>query len=755
MAPPNKVVWYRCTDEMGNIYYFNSNTEKMTYVEPKEGIIEDQPPPSLEDIIKKARKALTPEMEEKLKAAKREQLRAQQGKPQTADWVEAYDSNSDAYYYWNSKTNETIWDQPESYVMAADDETMVAAIRIQCLYRSKIARKQMKDMGFEATDTAKTKRRKSIVVHGREIFIEEQADTMNAEATKWELEKLMIKSKKELEKIDEDATRWGEHANWSVGQYDTAYKALRNAEECNLVDAKDEFEVGGREIYNAVAEHVAKYEKAEGIRRAKANRAKRKERESQRVDERDRLIAQLKGCADTWHKYKTLEWKNSTMDPSINGPVLAASIPGSLFINPENYEIVKQIEGLITSAQAIVEGLPAQARDLLDKHLMALNHTVSDVAQPVQELDMVCRREMIRRQQIEDSLVTASHKDANNEKDAKAGNMVKGKLAKKKLNRAVGEGHKKSKTDAATRKIEHAEKVKKAGELKEKRAAAQRAMFMDLDEVRDDDDDTMDEHDLLQAEFNRKMFQSEQDKFEEKKKAKEDKEAAAKAVVANAAREEARQQQMYEMEQAKLTELKKIEEVRAAEEAVEKAKMEKIEQFKAIKEAQYHQERLRQEERDLVKNLARKKIEEDIARERAMLDEDEDDDEDEQEKRKECRKKLKIYHKKVLQNGKRGDVWEAVRTENVEMVKAYFMVQGTGNLLKMHNFTEGQGGRTLLHTACWWGCSKVIVLLMKLGANVNAIDTAMTKTTPLMEAARANKRTAVEILLRHGAAIRM
>jgi hypothetical protein len=200
----------------------------------------------------------------------------------------------------------------------------------------------------------------------------------------------------------------------------------------------------------------------------------------------------------------------------------------------------------------------------------------------------------------------------------------------------------------------------------------------------------MDEHDLLQAEFNRKMFQSEQDKFEEKRKAKGDKEAAAKAVVANAAREEAaRQQQMYEMEQAKLTELKKIEEVRAAEEAVEKAKMEKIEQFKAIKEAQYHQERLRQEERDLVKNLARKKIEEDIARERAVLDEDEDDDEDEQEKRKECRKKLKIYHKKVLQNGKRGGVWEAVRTEDVGMARAYFMVQGTGNLLKMHNFTEG------------------------------------------------------------------
>jgi hypothetical protein len=45
---------------------------------------------------------------------------------------------------------------------------------------------------------------------------------------------------------------------------------------------------------------------------------------------------------------------------------------------------------------------------------------------------MVCHREMIRRQQIEDSLVTASHKDANNEKDAKAGNMVKKESSRKR-----------------------------------------------------------------------------------------------------------------------------------------------------------------------------------------------------------------------------------------------------------------------------------------------------------------------------------
>jgi len=544
--------------------------------------------------------------------------------------------------------------------------------------------------------------------------------------------------------------------HWSVGQYDKAYKALRNAEECNLVDEKDEFEVGGREVYQKVAAHVAKYEQAEGRRRALANREKRKGREAQRADERDRLVNQLKNASATWFKYKTLEWNNSTMDPTLNGAVLDREVPNSLLQDPDNYKCVKQIEGLLKKASEIAEALPVNPRDLMDKHLITLNITVSDVAEPVQDLDMVCRREMIRRQQLEDALTAAEQKVTTTAIHEKAGKLVKGRLAKKKLIRGVGAHSEKKKVDTAKMKIEHAEKVRKAGEMKKQRAAAQRAMMADLDDFRDDDPDELDHSQTMEAEFNRKMFQSENDKFEEKKKAKLDAEERAMLAEKNAAKEELRQQRLYEMEQEKLAELKRTEERRREEEAVERAKMEKIEQFKAIKEAQYHQERLRQEQRDAVKNLARKKIEEDIAKERALLDEDEEDDADEQQRRKDCRKKLKIYHKTVLPNGKRGDVWEAVRTENVDMVKAYFMVQGTANLLKLHNYTdEGQGGRTLLHTACWWGCSKVIVLLMKLGAEINCIDTAMTKTTPLMEAARANKRTAVEILLRHGAAIRM
>ena len=52
------------------------------------------------------------------------------------------------------------------------------------------------------------------------------------------------------------------------------------------------------------------------------------------------------------------------------------------------------------------------------------------------------------------------------------------------------------------------------------------------------------------------------------------------------------------------------------------------------------------------------------------------------------------------------------------------------------------------------GIFKVIEFLTVLGADVNAIDTSVAKTTPLIEAARAGKREACEVLIKHGANVR-
>ena len=58
-------------------------------------------------------------------------------------WVEVYDPNSDAYYYYGAISQQVVWGKPPSYTMAADNELMTAVIKIQCAYRARLARHRM------------------------------------------------------------------------------------------------------------------------------------------------------------------------------------------------------------------------------------------------------------------------------------------------------------------------------------------------------------------------------------------------------------------------------------------------------------------------------------------------------------------------------------------------------------------------------------------------------------------------------------
>ena len=61
----------------------------------------------------------------------------------SSPWVEVYDPENEAYYYWHSETQEVTWEAPEDYRMAADDATMAAAIKLQCVWRTKQAKKKV------------------------------------------------------------------------------------------------------------------------------------------------------------------------------------------------------------------------------------------------------------------------------------------------------------------------------------------------------------------------------------------------------------------------------------------------------------------------------------------------------------------------------------------------------------------------------------------------------------------------------------
>lgn len=120
----------------------------MTWEKPADfmGATADQAPQEVLQKILKAKlklAAMDSATRQKVKEAQAKMKEAE-SKGLTAKWVECYDPNSDAFYYTNKETSEVTWDKPEEYVMAADDEMMMAVVKIQCMFRGKIARGDIK-----------------------------------------------------------------------------------------------------------------------------------------------------------------------------------------------------------------------------------------------------------------------------------------------------------------------------------------------------------------------------------------------------------------------------------------------------------------------------------------------------------------------------------------------------------------------------------------------------------------------------------
>lgn len=67
-------------------------------------------------------------------------------------WIEVFSGDHDQYYYWNSGSGETRWDQPAEYRMQAKDESMMKlVIRLQNAYRASKKQKEALLQGPNAT----------------------------------------------------------------------------------------------------------------------------------------------------------------------------------------------------------------------------------------------------------------------------------------------------------------------------------------------------------------------------------------------------------------------------------------------------------------------------------------------------------------------------------------------------------------------------------------------------------------------------
>jgi len=110
-------------------------------------------------------------------------------------------------------------------------------------------------------------------------------------------------------------------------------------------------------------------------------------------------------------------------------------------------------------------------------------------------------------------------------------------------------------------------------------------------------------------------------------------------------------------------------------------------------------------------------------------------------------------HKLKEQETVYNDVWEAIHNGNLNEVKRFVEVERQNPF--QHN--ENEGGKTMLHIACWHGYFEVVVFLMTYvqtikGSDavkllVNAIDTAYNRCTPILEICRSMKVRFHELFL--------
>ena len=102
-----------------------------------------------------------------------------------------------------------------------------------------------------------------------------------------------------------------------------------------------------------------------------------------------------------------------------------------------------------------------------------------------------------------------------------------------------------------------------------------------------------------------------------------------------------------------------------------------------------------------------------------------------------------------LLQGFEGGVEAAVKSDNVAMLKAFLV--GSGDEL-LHR--RDADGATLLHSCCLHSAVNCLGLLVGMGVDIDAVDTAYLGMTPLITAARIGEADICRILVRNGANVR-
>ena len=565
---------------------------------------------------------------------------------------------------------------------------------------------------------------------------------------KWVIQALRT-AKVELESIDDKVNSWDTDKDWTNEQYDTVFQALVRSRKAGTIDpANAGHNVGGDVIHKKLAQKVKEFEDSMGTKRVLDKRSGH----LSRLTRRDECLAKFAAGKKLWADLHTLKFTEAAHNTSLNGPVLTPGIIES--VNGPYVKFAPQVEEL----EGLVENLPLDPNQLDEGHVSKLTVELEAFDKHLTKVNNAVMGEVDRRRAEDLATLQVLLDKEDKEEEMEAGEFVKGSMARKQLEQGAADFIDMSEKDLKERERLHGEAVELAKRERAEQRIVQDQMNRDLADVDGEEEWTEAqvmarlESETLDGVFGddleerqrkgrevmaQRAREGEEEEERERLRRKLAKQAALRAEAA--AREELAARNEAELAAAH----------RAKMEADKAAIETQIAAFKAVEQQKFIEEQDRQANRSKLKALAEARRQAAIAQERAGLDEGSDDERDEQEARLHARKAVKAHRNRC------GTVWDAVKADDVDLVRCYFMVGGTARLLSKHNLEErAQGGRTLLHTAAWWGCCRTITLLLKLGHAVDPVDTACTRTTPLQEAARSNHRAAAELLLLHGASIK-
>ena len=139
----------------GRPYYWNGVTGEAVWEKP-EGFVEGGVSQNMAAALK-IQSAFRGNKARQEVASKVKSLKMTEGGG--AVWVKQWDPSNHAYYYYNTKTGDAVWEEPEGYVDGVTDETITAVLKIQCMFRARCARLKV-DAKCEQLGREKPKRRK-------------------------------------------------------------------------------------------------------------------------------------------------------------------------------------------------------------------------------------------------------------------------------------------------------------------------------------------------------------------------------------------------------------------------------------------------------------------------------------------------------------------------------------------------------------------------------------------------------------------